>query len=296
MSIAGSAAAPLVLDEGDGSVTVVWGVPFQPQDFRAAKLARTVLNTALAMSFVALASAILTILSGIDVTAGVMAGVLIPCCGYWAVSRRSRPCLLAFVAANALVASYFLLSFIVAEGELSHAQAAMLSLRPCCSAVRRSFACPCSLLPARSLGTCTAAAFHGDFVSCACDLQCRAERMRNFDPQELDKICADRPRYAGLWWSGIAVSFVMAGLQIVGCVKGQRLLRTSYFDRAYAVTALPVDALPVGTFATIPGGPAGGHHAPTAPPALAYAQQAYGPGSLYGARNSYAPGGGPPVH
>lgn len=122
--------------------------------------------------------------------------------------------------------------------------------------------------------------------------------MRDFDPHELDKICADRPRYEGLWWSGIAVSFVMAGLQIIGCFKGQRLLRTSYFDRAYAVTALPVDALPVGTFATVPAGPAVVHHAsapPTAPPAMVYAQQAYGPGSLYGARNNYAQGGGAPV-
>lgn len=283
MSLAGSAAAPLVLDEGDGTVTVVWGVPFQPRDFKAAKLARTVLNTALAMSFVALASAILTLLSGIDVTAGVMAGVFIPCCGYWAVSRRSRACLLAFIAANAIVASYFVLSFIVAEGgcmrRIANASVQITLTNADVTYIRRTHLTPAFLS--------AAAAFRGDYVSCACDLQCRAERMSNFDPKELDEICADRPRYEGLWWAGIAVSFIMAALQMLGCVKGQRLLRSSYFDRAYAVTTLPADALPVGTFATMPGTAPTGRHQPlaTAPPAMAYAQQAYGPASSYGARN-----------
>jgi len=76
----------------------------------------------------------------------------------------------------------------------------------------------------------TVAAVGGDFVACACDPGCRGARIGWYDPAELSHMCDNQASTRALYWTGIGFGFLMAVLELAGCVYGILLLRTDYFD------------------------------------------------------------------
>lgn len=90
---------------------VAWGIPFS--DERSAMLARTVMRIASAMATIALASVILQFITGYYMSIGILAAVILPLCGYFGAQRRSRFMLSCFTGCNAVLALFFVISFIV---------------------------------------------------------------------------------------------------------------------------------------------------------------------------------------
>jgi hypothetical protein len=81
-------------------------------DSQTAALARRVLLISLLMSLLALISSVLQLLSGLFWTAGIIAAVLVPCCGYFGVTLRRRWLLSCFSLSNYVLAALFLGTFI----------------------------------------------------------------------------------------------------------------------------------------------------------------------------------------
>jgi len=221
-------AVPVPPPQAGEAVIFVWGIPFQPEDAAAAKIARRVLSISSAMACVALASAILQLISHVSVSIGIMSALLIPCCGFFGASRKSRVMVLCFVVANIVVSAFFIGSFITTE-----------------------------------------AVFRGDFISCACSPQCRADKMSDFDAGSLDEICSHESASRIAYWVGMGLAFLMCALQLLGCTYGRRLLHTPYFERAYAADSLPLGQPVVGYYEEAPQGRAfapgsghGGYHHP----------------------------------
>lgn len=173
---------------------LVHGIAFD--DLETALLARKVISITSAMSLLALAVAIMSLVTGWFWGTFLWAGLALPLCGFCGTLNRSRFTVSCFSTCAIAMALVYTIAIV------------------------------------------SSTAVVGDWVTCACDPQCRRDAW--IPAGDAAKVCSSPDTYRALFWVSTALSVVMTALMCAGGVLGFQLAARPHFEDEPVVMTAPL--------------------------------------------------------